>query len=64
MAVEWQDGVSVHCCLSLVLDEDNTQGYDAGGGGKEERSVSAVRSSSRKGFLLFFPRSFLLDSHG
>lgn len=62
MAVEWQDGVSVHCCLSLVLDEDNMQGYDAGGGGKEERSVGAVRSSSRKGFLLLSSRSFLFDS--
>lgn len=33
---EWQDGVSIHCCLSLALSEDIIQGYEAGGCGENE----------------------------
>lgn len=36
MAGEWQNGVSVHCCLSLAFDGDIMQGYAAEGGGKGE----------------------------
>lgn len=54
MAGEWQDGVSIHCCLSLAFDEDIMQGYDTGCDGKEERNVGVVRSRGRAGFLSFF----------
>lgn len=52
MAGKWQDGVSIHCCLSLAFDGDIMQGYEGGGGEKKERSLGVVRNRDRTGFLL------------
>lgn len=65
MAGEWQDRVSMHCCLFLAFDENFVQGHEAGCGEKEERSVGVVRNSSRIGFpphTLFHTPSFLIPN--
>lgn len=54
MGGEWQDGVSIHCCLSLALGEDIMQGNEAGGyAEKEGGGWGVVRKSSRTGFPFF-----------
>lgn len=64
MAGEWQDGVSIHCYLSLAFDGDIMQGYESGGGEKEERSLGVVRNRDRAGFSFSLHTSFPFVPNG